>query len=273
MGFYGIVGGYMGLYGVLRDSLWGCVPAAIQGCTGPGRGCSGQRPYRGRASTWGGHTTHTGRYRDHTAHTGRFIGSGLPPNSPLFLSSRPEARAGGRALGAAPGRRGGDPTCSAGPPPATPSSVSGLRGAPSPEPALKPQRGRGGLRGLTPLLAERPREPAKAAPRWHGLLGGGPARAAPKRPARSQGGYVALSQVAEDGRLSPSSGSDGELESRGSSGYSSAEVNQELSRQLLRDGYHLDEVPDDEDLDLIPPKPAATPCPWCFGDSLCCVLQ
>lgn len=101
--------------------------------------------------------------------------------------------------------------------------------------------------------------------------------------------------------------SDGELESRGSSGYSSAEasaglapglgglagrlwgichlgggfpspvsppqVNQELSRQLLRDGYHLDEVPDDEDLDLIPPKPAAAPCPWCFGDSLCCVLQ
>ncbi|XP_068551346.1 protein FAM219B [Anas acuta] len=51
------------------------------------------------------------------------------------------------------------------------------------------------------------------------------------------------------------------------------QVNQELSRQLLRDGYHLDEVPDDEDLDLIPPKPAAAPCPWCFGDSLCCVLQ
>ncbi|KAI6077977.1 Protein FAM219B [Aix galericulata] len=87
---------------------------------------------------------------------------------------------------------------------------------------------------------QRPWEPAKAAPRWHGLLGG----AAAKRPARSRGGYVALSQV-----------------------------NQELSRQLLRDGYHLDEVPDDEDLDLIPPKPAAAPCPWCFGDSLCCVLQ
>lgn len=29
-------------------------PAAIQGCTGLGRGCSGQRPYRGRASTGGG---------------------------------------------------------------------------------------------------------------------------------------------------------------------------------------------------------------------------
>ncbi|KAM9181681.1 protein FAM219B isoform 2-T2 [Mergus octosetaceus] len=94
---------------------------------------------------------------------------------------------------------------------------------------------------------QRPRDPAKAAPRWHGLLGGPPARAAAK--------------------------SDGELESRGSSGYSSAEVNQELSRQLLQDGYHLDEVPDDEDLDLIPPKPAAAPCPCCFGDSLCCVLQ
>nr|XP_027321845.2 protein FAM219A isoform X2 [Anas platyrhynchos] len=101
----------------------------------------------------------------------------------------------------------------------------------------------------------------------------GPPRPPQAPPPRSRGGYVALSQVAEDGRLSPSSGSDGELESRGSSGYSSAEVNQELSRQLLRDGYHLDEVPDDEDLDLIPPKPAAAPCPWCFGDSLCCVLQ
>ncbi|XP_050568920.1 protein FAM219B isoform X2 [Cygnus atratus] len=71
---------------------------------------------------------------------------------------------------------------------------------------------------------QRPREPAKAAPRWHGLLGGPPAKAAAKRSARSRGGYVALSQVAEDSLVSPSSGSDGELESRGSSGYSSAEA-------------------------------------------------
>nr|XP_027321842.2 protein FAM219B isoform X4 [Anas platyrhynchos] len=173
----------------------------------------------------------------HTAHTGSFIGSGLqrsPQLSPFpFQPPRGESRRPSARGSAGAERRGPYLLCRA--PPGHPK-------------------------------LQRPREPAKAAPRWHGLLGA-------KRPPRSRGGYVALSQVAEDGRLSPSSGSDGELESRGSSGYSSAEVNQELSRQLLRDGYHLDEVPDDEDLDLIPPKPAAAPCPWCFGDSLCCVLQ
>lgn len=52
------------------------------------------------------------------------------------------------------------------------------------------------------------------------------------------------------------------------------QVNQDLSRQLLQDGYHLDEVPDDEDLDLIPPKPiTSSSCPCCFGDSLSCVIQ
>ncbi|XP_074989061.1 protein FAM219B isoform X3 [Caretta caretta] len=73
----------------------------------------------------------------------------------------------------------------------------------------------------------------------------------------------------------PAAKSDGELESRCSSGYSSAEqVNQDLSRQLLQDGYHLDEIPDDEDLDLIPPKPvASSPCPCCFGESLSCTIQ
>ncbi|XP_042332579.1 protein FAM219B isoform X2 [Sceloporus undulatus] len=68
--------------------------------------------------------------------------------------------------------------------------------------------------------------------------------------------------------------SDGELESRCSSGYSSAEVNQDLSRQLLQDGYHLDEIPDDEDLDLIPPKPiSSSPCSCCFGESASCSIQ
>uniref|UniRef100_A0A803YC23 Family with sequence similarity 219 member B n=1 Tax=Meleagris gallopavo TaxID=9103 RepID=A0A803YC23_MELGA len=87
-------------------------------------------------------------------------------------------------------------------------------------------------------------------------------------------GYVALSQTADESLVSLDSDSDGELESRGSSGYSSAEqVNQDLSRQLLQDGYHLDEVPDDEDLDLIPPKPTTSSCPCCFGDSLSCVIQ
>jgi len=51
-------------------------------------------------------------------------------------------------------------------------------------------------------------------------------------------------------------------------------VNQDLSRQLLQDGYHLDEVPDDEDLDLIPPKPlTSSSCPCCFGENLSCVVQ
>lgn len=52
------------------------------------------------------------------------------------------------------------------------------------------------------------------------------------------------------------------------------QVNQDLSRQLLQDGYHLDEVPDDEDLDLIPPKPiASSSCPCCFGGNFSCVIQ
>ncbi|XP_019327500.1 PREDICTED: protein FAM219B [Aptenodytes forsteri] len=87
-------------------------------------------------------------------------------------------------------------------------------------------------------------------------------------------GYTALSQTADENLVSLDSDSDGELGSRCSSGYSSAEVNQDLSRQLLQDGYHLDEVPDDEDLDLILPKPiASSSCPCCFGENLSCVIQ
>ncbi|XP_045863056.1 protein FAM219B isoform X2 [Meles meles] len=90
-------------------------------------------------------------------------------------------------------------------------------------------------------------------------------------------GYTALSQSPDENLVSLDSDSDGELESRYSSGYSSAEVNQDVSRQLLQDGYHLDEIPDDEDLDLIPPKPMASStcsCCWCCpGDSPSCTLQ
>ncbi|NXN27861.1 F219B protein, partial [Nycticryphes semicollaris] len=72
-------------------------------------------------------------------------------------------------------------------------------------------------------------------------------------------GYAALSQTADENLVSLDSDSDSELGSRCSSGYSSAEaMNQDLSWQLLQDGYHLDEVPDDEDLDLILPKPVAS---------------
>ncbi|KAF6351234.1 family with sequence similarity 219 member B [Rhinolophus ferrumequinum] len=55
------------------------------------------------------------------------------------------------------------------------------------------------------------------------------------------------------------------------------QVNQDVSRQLLQDGYHLDEIPDDEDLDLIPPKSVSSStcsCCWCcLGDSSSCNLQ
>ncbi|XP_062468196.1 protein FAM219B isoform X1 [Pezoporus occidentalis] len=124
---------------------------------------------------------------------------------------------------------------------------------------------------------KRQRELAKAALRRQGLLGA-PApnpKPAPKRSVRFNKGYTALSQTADENLLSLDSDSDEEPGSRCSSGYSSAEqVNQDLSRQLLQDGYHLDEVPDDEDLDLIPPKPiTSSSCPCCFGDSLSCVIQ
>ncbi|XP_072725592.1 protein FAM219B isoform X3 [Ciconia boyciana] len=125
---------------------------------------------------------------------------------------------------------------------------------------------------------QRQRELAKAALRRQGLLGGPtphqPKPAAKSRSVKFNKGYTALSQMADENLVSLDSDSDGELGSRCSSGYSSAEVNQDLSRQLLQDGYHLDEVPDDEDLDLIPPKPiASSSCPCCFGENLSCVIQ
>lgn len=43
------------------------------------------------------------------------------------------------------------------------------------------------------------------------------------------------------------------------------QVHPDLSKQLLQDGYRLDEIPDDEDLDLIPPK--------AMGSSMCCCLD
>lgn len=43
------------------------------------------------------------------------------------------------------------------------------------------------------------------------------------------------------------------------------QVHPDLNRQLLQDGYRLDEIPDDEDLDLIPPK--------AMGSSVCCCSE
>ncbi|XP_034849473.1 protein FAM219B isoform X2 [Mirounga angustirostris] len=124
------------------------------------------------------------------------------------------------------------------------------------------------------------RDLAKAVLRRKGMLGASPNRrdSSAKRSVKFNKGYTALSQSPDENLVSLDSDSDGELESRYSSGYSSAEqVNQDVSRQLLQDGYHLDEIPDDEDLDLIPPKPMASStcsCCWCcLGDSSFCTLQ
>ncbi|XP_037689367.1 protein FAM219B isoform X2 [Choloepus didactylus] len=123
------------------------------------------------------------------------------------------------------------------------------------------------------------RDLAKAILRRKVMLGASPNRpdSSGKRSVKFNKGYTALSQSADENLVSLDSDSDGELESRYSSGYSSAEVNQDVSRQLLQDGYHLDEIPDDEDLDLIPPKPMASStcsCCWCCpGDSSSCTLQ
>ncbi|XP_033108792.1 protein FAM219A-like isoform X2 [Anneissia japonica] len=56
-----------------------------------------------------------------------------------------------------------------------------------------------------------------------------------------------------------------------------SKINRDLTQQLLKDGYRLDEVPDDADLDLIPPKPVHDRCVCCqnydFNGSYACVIQ
>ncbi|XP_036311593.1 protein FAM219B isoform X2 [Pipistrellus kuhlii] len=185
---------------------------------------------------------------------------------------------GGHAPRASPpgaGRRGARP---AGPP----SAPSG-RGAPrqGEPPAAVEKRGPYMVKRGPSLQAklQKHRDLAKAALRRKGMLRASPSRpdSSGKRSVKFNKGYTALSQSPDENLVSLNSDSDGELESRYSSGYSSAEqVNQDVSRQLLQDGYHLDEIPDDEDLDLIPPKPMASTCSccWCcLGDSSSCTLQ
>uniref|UniRef100_A0A452FVY2 Family with sequence similarity 219 member A n=1 Tax=Capra hircus TaxID=9925 RepID=A0A452FVY2_CAPHI len=76
-------------------------------------------------------------------------------------------------------------------------------------------------------------------------------------------GYSSLDQSPDEKplvALDTDSDDDFDMSRYSSSGYSSAEqINQDLNIQLLKDGYRLDEIPDDEDLDLIPPN-QVSPC-------------
>ena len=47
----------------------------------------------------------------------------------------------------------------------------------------------------------------------------------------------------------------------------------EIAQQLIKDGYNLDLEPDDEDLDLIPPRPLNERCICCPNYMGSCVMQ
>uniref|UniRef100_A0A4W3I1P7 Family with sequence similarity 219 member Aa n=1 Tax=Callorhinchus milii TaxID=7868 RepID=A0A4W3I1P7_CALMI len=89
-------------------------------------------------------------------------------------------------------------------------------------------------------------------------------------------GYSSLDQSPDEKplvALDTDSDDDFDMSRYSSSGYSSAEINQDLNIQLLKDGYRLDEIPDDEDLDLIPPKSVNPTCMCCQATSTACNVQ
>lgn len=91
-------------------------------------------------------------------------------------------------------------------------------------------------------------------------------------------GYSSLDQSPDEKplvALDTDSDDDFDVSRYSSSGYSSAEqINQDLNIQLLKDGYRLDEIPDDEDLDLIPPKSVNPTCMCCqASSSTACQIQ
>lgn len=49
----------------------------------------------------------------------------------------------------------------------------------------------------------------------------------------------------------------------------SKKAQQEITQQLIKDGYNLDLEPDDEDLDLIPPRPLNERCTCCNAQVNC----
>ncbi|KAM6992963.1 protein FAM219A-like isoform 4-T4 [Passerculus sandwichensis] len=91
-------------------------------------------------------------------------------------------------------------------------------------------------------------------------------------------GYSSLDQNPDEKplvALDTDSDDDFDMSRYSSSGYSLAEqINQDLNIQLLKDGYRLDEIPDDEDLDLIPPKSVNPTCMCCQAtSSTACHIQ
>ncbi|ELV13330.1 hypothetical protein TREES_T100004652 [Tupaia chinensis] len=141
-----------------------------------------------------------------------------------------------------------------------------------PETAVSPRAGDASAPGRPAdphlSLPEKHRDLAKAVLRRKGMLGASPRPdSAGKRSVKFNKGYTALSQSPDENLVSLDSDSPP---------CPLQQVNQDVSRQLLQDGYHLDEIPDDEDLDLIPPKPMASSacsCCWCCPGDSSCTLQ